>query len=271
MLFKDLNEFLEKNIAPNIFSKKFECHGIQYGAIRDNKNINKVSICLDISIDSIYYALKNKVDLIISHHPILKNPISNFKKPLINKLNLLSKYPLSIYVLNGSFISSENGISHTIAKILSLRIEYLFELEEGNNKIPIGRICSPLNVSQIDNNFTLRNLLERIKKNLNIERQKTLYVGNLAKRIKQICIVGGDTKDDQYIKKAIENNCDCYISSNLDHHQAILAKDMGICLVSISHYDSEIIALKKLRNFLSLEFPNDEFLIFESNDPFKVF
>ncbi|TFF86004.1 MAG: hypothetical protein EU518_00070 [Promethearchaeota archaeon] len=271
MFFKNLKELLENEISPQIFSRKEDFYGIQYGVIKEETQVKKILICLDISIQSIYYAIKNKVSLIISHHPFIQTPLLELKKTLMNKLNLLSKYPISIFVLNNSFISSENGISETIAKSLYLNIDSLFQVEINNNIIPLGRICEPMNFSESNETLTLRSLLERIKRNLNINRGEIPYVGKLSKNIQKICIVGGGTLENKYIEKAAELGCDCFISSNLSHAKAILAEDLGISLINISHHNSEMIALRHLRNFLSLEFPYDEFLLFESKDPFDFF
>jgi len=272
MFFKNLKELLENEISPQAFSRKEDFYGIQYGVIKGETQVKKILICLDISIQSIYYAIKNKVSLIISHHPFIQTPLLELKRTLMNKLNLLSKYPVSIFVLNNSFIASENGISETIAKFLYLKIDSLFQVEiNNNNNIPLGRICKPMNFSESNETLTLRSLLERIKRNLNSNRGEIPYVGKLSKSLQKICIVGGGTTENKYIEKAAELGCDCYISSNLNHTKAILAEDLGISLINISHHNSEMIALRHLRNFLTLEFPYDEFLLFESKDPFGFF
>lgn len=47
--------------------------------------------------------------------------------------------------------------------------------------------------------------------------------------------------------------------------------DEGINLIKICKNNNEIIALKKLSNYLSLEFPYSEFMVFESKSPFDIF
>ena len=270
MQYKELRKILENKIAPKIFKKPSEFYGIQYGNIDDEKSIKKIMITLDLNLKAIYYAIKNKVNLIISHHPLLIEPAFNFDKMLINQLNLLSKYPLSIYILNSSFIAAENGISQTIADILYLKINNIFEIKNINEiNVPIGRICSPKYYLKKKNQFHLKDLLKRVITNFNLEIIE--YVGNLEKEIKKICIVAGDSENIINLKKALNANCDCYISSNLNHEKAIYANDLGIALIKIPHYSAEFYTLKKLYNFLSLEFPFDEFLLYESKNPFKYY
>ncbi|KKM77295.1 hypothetical protein LCGC14_1371510 [marine sediment metagenome] len=65
--------------------------------------------------------------------------------------------------------------------------------------------------------------------------------------------------------------CDCFISGRINYFEAIFARDIGINLIETSHYMNEILALKKLCNILSLEFPHVKFFLFESKDPFKTY
>ncbi|MHA2183126.1 MAG: Nif3-like dinuclear metal center hexameric protein, partial [Promethearchaeota archaeon] len=195
--------------------------------------------------------------------------IHTFNQNLVNKLTLLTKYPISIFVLNSSFIAAEGGVSETIAKALYLNLEKTFEIKNYKGvKVPIGRICSPKYYLKKDQKMTLGDLLKRIKTNL--ELTHVLYVGNLNSTINKVCIVGGDTPNIKYLRKAMNLKCDCYISGKIDYTDAIFGRDTGLTLIEASHYKIEILALKKLFNILSLEFPYVEFLLFESGDPFKI-
>ena len=258
MFLQEIKTILTNKLCPKIFKLNSEIYGLHYHKGRTNKLIKKVMLTIDLSIEAIHFAIKNKINLIISHHS------------LINKLSLLSKYPISIFVLNSSFIASEGGISDTIVNILYLKVEGTFEIKNNfESKIPIGRICSPINYLNRNNPFTLEDLIERIRTNLDLKY--IVYVGELTNIIKRICIIGGDISKAEYIKKAINIGCDCYISGKIDYNDAIFARDMGINLIEVSHYKTEILAMKKLNNLLSLEFPEIEFLLFESKDPFKTY
>lgn len=268
--FQELKELLTNKLSPKVFNLNSETYGLYYDKIRDNTIIKKVMLTIDLSLESIYFALKNKISLIISHHSLINKPIKLFTQNIIDKLSLLSKYPISIFVLNSSFIAAEGGISETLVNTLYLKLENIFEIKNNRGiKVPIGRICSPINYPNEKNPFKLEDLIKRIKKNLNLK--SVLYVGDLGRPIKKICIVGGDITKSNLFKKVVNIGCDCYVSGKLNYFDAIIARDIGINLVEISHYKNEIIALKKFCNILSLEFPQVEFVLFESKDPFKTY
>ena len=270
MLLQEIQSILKNKLSPKIFRLDSEIYGFQYNSKKKNRIIKKVMLTVDLSKEAIFFALKNKINLIISHHGLLKKPTNTFDQVLIDKLTLLTKYPISIFILNSSFIAAEGGVSETIAEALYLNIEEMFEIRNfKGNKVPIGRICTPKSYVNENQILNLEDLIKRIKVNLNTSY--VIYVGDLNKSIRKICIVGGDTPSIYYIKRALKKDCDCYISGNINYIDAIFSRDIGLSIIEISHYKNEIIAMKKLCNILSLEFPYIEFILFESNDPFKLY
>jgi putative NIF3 family GTP cyclohydrolase 1 type 2 len=270
MFFKEIKAVLAKKLSPKIYRLNSEVYGIQYNQNQADKLIKKVMLTIDLSIEALHFAVKNKINLIISHHSLLKDPVSKFTSDLINKLILLTKYPIAIYILNSSFIAAENGVSETVANALYLNIERTFDIKNYNGiEIPIGRICTPKNYLNNDKELTLEDLIKRIKTHLELTHLS--YVGDLKKTIKRICLVGGDTPNLSYLRKANDLSCDCYISGRSNYYGALYARDIDLALIETSHYKMEILALKKMCNILSLEFPYIEFTLFESSDPFNIY
>ncbi len=270
MQFQELKELLTKKLSPKDFRLDSEIYGLHFDKTKNDKTIKKVMLTIDLSLEAIHFALKHKFSLIISHHSLINKPIKNFDQCIIDKLTLLSKYPISIFVLNSSFIAAEGGISDTLVNVLYLKLENVFEIKNKDGKsIPIGRICSLLNYPNEKKLITLEDLIKRIKRNLGLKLIS--YVGELGRTINKICIIGGNISNINFIKKAAYIGCDCYISGNLNYFDAIYARDMGLNLIEIPHYRNEIIAMKKLCHILSLEFPQVEFVLFESKNPIKTY
>jgi len=267
---QEIKNILINKLSPKVFRINSEIYGLHYDKGSNNKIIKKVMLTIDLSLEAIHFALKHKVNLIISNHSLVNKPIEKFRQNLINKLSLLSRYPISVFVLNSSFIAAEGGVSDTLVEALYLKIENIFEIKNKNGiKIPIGRICSPIKYLNNKQSFTLEHLIQRIKANLNLDYIS--FIGDLKKSIHKICIVGGHISDFKCIKKAMNLGCDCYVSGKISYFDAVYARDIGLNLIETSHYKTEILATKKLCNILSLEFPEVEFLLFESKDPFNYY
>lgn len=265
-----IKKYLSQNVSPKVFRLNSDTYGMQYDKGKSDRLIKKVLLTMDISLEAIHFAVKNKISLIISNNGLIHSPINKFNYILINKLSLLSKYPISIFVLSSSFFGAEGGISDTLVSALHLKLENLFEIKNNAGiKIPIGRICSPLNYINKNHIINLEDILNRIKTNLNFKAIS--YIGDLNKTIKKLCILGENNSNLRFIEKAVKFGCDCYISGKIDYDEGTFARDIGINLIEISPYKKGILALKKLCNILSLEFPHVEFFLFESKDPFETY
>ncbi len=265
----EIRELIENKISPKLYILKGEHYGIHYGESK-NTPINKVLITLDLSLIAIHYAIRHKINLIISFYGLLHGPIEIFDKTLVNKLNLLSRYPVSIFILNSSFISAEGGISDLISEMLFLKLDQTFNiLNYHNYEIPIGRICYPKFYLNQKTDFTLEMLIRRLRDNDIIE--KIIYVGDLNRKINKICIIGGEIFKLEYLDQASNLGCDCFISGKFSFLGASHASDIGISLIQIPFYETTCLALKKLSNMLSLEYPNDEFIFFQHKNPIQLY
>ena len=269
MFLKEIVALIENKLSPKLYSLRPEIYGIQYGDNNENKLIRKVLLTLDLSLEAIHYAIKKKINLIISYNGLINKTIKIFDNNLINKLSLLSRCPITIFILNYSFIAAEGGISDTIMEKLFLKLDRTFDIKNGKEiKIPLGRICLPKKYPNQKDPFKLKDLIKRIKINLNITNIS--YVGDLNNIIKKICIVGGDLQNIEYLKKCVKEGCNCYITGKFKYFEGVFARDIGLNLIEISNYNPENIAMKNLYNYLSLEFPYDNFFWFDSKNPFQT-
>ena len=270
MFLEEIKTLLEQKISPKLFKLNSEIYGIHYGQDNNDKLIKKVMLTLDLSLEAIHFAVKNKVNLIISQRGLVDKPVKHFNNGFVHKLTLLTKFPISIFVLSTPFIAAEGGISDTIRESLFLKLEKTLNIKgQKSNKIPLGRICYPEEYPNQQKSISLEDLIIRIKSNLNISN--LLYIGNLHKTINKICIVGTPELNLKCFKKAIRCGCDCYISGGFKHNKFIYARETGMSLISIPYFKYEIKVFRKLCNILSLEFPRDEIFMYESKDPFLIY
>lgn len=270
MYLEEIIATLENKVAPELYNLNLESYGIQYGAQNKEKLIQKTLITLDLSLDAIKFAIKNKINFIISFHGLINAPINIFNTFLINKLYLLSKYPITLYVLNSAFIAAEGGISDMIADALYLKVEKTFDIINIKKYlVPFGRICS---VKEYPNNpgpQKLETLIKRTKNLLN--NNNIFFIGKLDNILKKICLLFKDLIDICDLEKIIKEDCNCCILWKINHNEALFAKEMGLNIIEVSHYKSIIIAMKRLCTLLSLEYPRDEFVFFDSGDPFNFY
>ncbi len=258
---------LENSYFPKIFILENEFYGIQYSS-GNSSNIKKVLLTVNLSLNAIHYAVINKFSLIISMFGLIEKAINNFETHLINKLKLISKYPLSIFILGSSFIAASGGISDTLVDILYLQKDRNYEkLGYKGFNIPIGRICSPKKYPNQSNEFKLEDLINRIKNNLDVGNIR--YVGDNSRVIKNINVIGGEICSIDDIKRTTKEGCQCLLTCNIDYFSAEFASDVGLILVEIPFYEISMLTFNRLEKILSLEFPYIEFYLNKSINPIK--
>jgi len=269
MILEEIVNLLEARISPAIFNIESELYGIQYQPNKNKNIIKKVLISTELSIKAIHFAIMNKINLIISLYGLIEKPIQFFDAYLVDKLNLLSQYPISIFVLGSSIISAEGGVSDTITDILYLKnLKPLCLKNNQGNNVPIGRFCTPNFYYNQKKRFIFEDLLKRVKNNLDLKVIN--YVGDLNREINNICVVGIESIDDSdLLMNASKSQCDCYISSIINHKKAIIAVEVGLCLIEIPLFNIKSMMMKKLYNYLSLEFPKEEFFFFNPKNYIK--
>ncbi len=93
---KEIVRLMEKQ-APAKYALDWDNVGLLVG--RDNKEVKRVMIALDPTLSVIEQAIKNNVDMLITHHPLIFSSIKrvNFNDPVGKKIFLLANNDISYY------------------------------------------------------------------------------------------------------------------------------------------------------------------------------
>jgi dinuclear metal center YbgI/SA1388 family protein len=117
MTIKELLDILDK-IAPFSLQESYDNSGIQFADLE--VPIIKILLALDLTLEILEEAIKNKVNLILTHHPLLFTPLKQITKqnnPLLfqtitNQINLLA--------LHTNYDLAENGLNDYVANLLGI-------------------------------------------------------------------------------------------------------------------------------------------------------
>ena len=227
-------------------------------------------LTVDLNIDAIRYVINNKIGFVISYYGLISNPVKIFPTILVKKLLLLSRFPISVFALGKPYVTADNGVCDIIADELYLNnSEILSITNKSGKRISIGRICSPQLYPNQTESFQLKHLLERAKNN--VESSIIMHIGELEKNVEKIAIVGIERVNINILIELKKLNIDCLISAGtLGQRESILANDLKLSVVSLSFFDCIKKALEKLQTVLSLEFPNEEFFLYDSKNPYNL-
>jgi len=130
MKIKEILNILD-NIAPFCLQESFDNSGIQFADL--DTPITKALLSLDVTQDVLDEAIKNKANLIITHHPLLFSPLKQItkqKNPLlfraiINKINLIA--------MHTNYDLAENGLNDYVGNLLG--IKKITPLQSSSEKI----------------------------------------------------------------------------------------------------------------------------------------
>lgn len=113
IIIKKLEEFF-----PLFLEEKWDNSGLILGD--KNSEINRVQISLDITDDVINNAIKNKAELIITHHPIIFEGLKKINDSTIlgQKILKLIKNGINVYSMHTNLDSAKEGLNDYIVEKL---------------------------------------------------------------------------------------------------------------------------------------------------------
>lgn len=209
---------------------------------------NRVMTCLTLTPDVAAEAIREKVDLIVSHHPILFRPIQRITTETNEGRMLLDLITagIAVYSPHTAFDSAAAGINTQLAKrfdlknVEPLRADDNAPLAAGSGRV--GELETPLDFKSFLQNVLL------VMKLPGCEAVAT------EREIHRVAVACGAAAS--FLSDAIEKDCDVFITGEARFHAALEARSAGIGLILLGHYASERFALETLATQLSETFSN---------------
>ncbi len=212
---------------PTEYAEDFDNIGLLVG--RRDREITKVLLCLDANKNVVKEAIEKGAELIITHHPVIFNPIKCINDDTDSGEMLVSAIEngISIYSAHTNLDSAPNGLTDTVCQMLDLSpISNL----EGN----LGRLC------KAEKGTCAKSLCERIKKEFGIEKLFSTFEKDKEIKTVAVCNGGGG---GELVDIAKSLGADVYISGDLKHHElSALKTNDKTDFIEMRHFDSEKIA-----------------------------
>lgn len=253
---KELCKLIEKSF-PLYIAKDYDNVGLLVG--RETNDIKKVLVSLEVTEKVIDEAIEKNADIIVSHHPLIFKPLKKITDSsyVSNMVFKLIENKIGLYAAHTNFDGANGGMNDILCEELQLaNIEYI----EDKGGYGIGRI-GVLNEPMNFNDFCLY-----LKKKFNIE--SLIVSGDLNKTINKVGVVGGSGSD--FLRDCLRSGCDCLVTGDVKHHIALDYSNMGINIVDLTHYASEIIFKEAFKYFLSINTDLEVVLSEVEENPLKI-
>lgn len=238
----EIIKFFE-NKFPKELAYEWDNVGVQVGTL--NIPAKKVLITLDVTKEVVKEAIENKVNLILSHHPLLFNPLDKiiFDTPRGWIIKNLIKHNITVYSAHTNYDLAEGGMNDEFAKILNLKNVGLLDEVDGIGRFGDIETCSTLD------------FIEEVKQKLAIDTVKV--IGRYDRSISRIGVSGGSGSKHMYQAKM--RGCDIYLTGDVTYHTALDAEQLGITILDIGHH-AEKIFVNAVKSFLESQFSDVEFI-----------
>ena len=241
----DLCTFLDA-FAPPALAAEWDNVGLLVGD-RVQK-VERVMTCLTITPAAAAEAIRERADLVVTHHPLPFKPLKRLTadQPTGRILLDLIRAGVSIHSPHTAFDSAAAGINQQLAEGLGLVQIQPLEPAEG---LPaslgggrFGSLSSPQSLGQ---------LAARLKQFLKIGGLHV--VGHLQSTIGRVAVACGSA--GEFLDVAIRHNCQVLITGETRLHTCYEAEARGIALLLGGHYASERFGVERLAEVLAAQFP----------------
>lgn len=218
-------DYLNK-IAPFSTQMDFDNAGFLVGD--KTLELTKAVVALDVTLGAIEYAKSIGANLIITHHPVIFNPLKTvLNDSLVYKL---IKNNIAVISAHTNLDMAEGGVNDTLASVLNLK--------NVQGVCPLNN-CSQARVGVLQNPLTCDEFAAFLKLKLNTPIK---YVGQ--KTIKTVGVCSGSGGDLLESMKAL--GVDAFVTADVKHSMFILADTLGLPIFDCGHFNTEDIIVEPL-------------------------
>ena len=260
---KDIIKAMEE-FAPKFLQEDYDNVGLMVGD--REKDVKKVLLALDCTLEVIKEAKENNIDLIITHHPLL------FRKPKSittdtlqgRKIIELIKNDITLYSSHTNLDSAQDGLNETIMNLLGFNES---EVMEVNKKSRLGKKEGIGRIVTLDKEILLEDLVSIVKSKLNA---KMVKVVDAKDKVSRLAVVNGSGED--FLEQALNLGADCVITGDTTYHFASDFKEMGLSIIDAGHFETEWLTYLEVINKIKSSFGEIEILISEKTEnPYKFY
>ena len=237
---------LEK-IAPLRLAADWDSVGLLVGSSSKRATIDRVMTCLSLTAAVAHEAICDKVDLILTHHPLPFRPLSRITAETASGRVLLELISAGIAVWSShtAWDSAAGGINDQLAALLPLEQVAPIEPDSLNAAVGFGRAGEALP------DCSVGDVARLIAQQLGV--LGVMVAGDQrrpAGRIGIVCGSGGES-----VAAAARVGCTTFLTGEIKLHGCLEALASGLAVIAVGHHASERFSLPVLAERLSLALP----------------
>lgn len=246
-----------EELAPLELAMEWDNVGLQLGSAA--QEVNGVLVTLTVTPEVAQRAIKERVNLIIAHHPLIFKPLSQIRTdtPQGQLLSLLLKHDLAVYAAHTNLDVAAQGLNAWLARQVGL--EQVEVLVPGiNPEVGLGRVgqIGPLSLGELARNLEARWQLP------------VRMVGDPEQVVSRAAVVGGS--GGSCVQQAKAKGAQVLITGDVSYHHALDAQALGLAVLDAGHFATEQVMVQEVAAYLHKRFGAKLQVIAEtSSNPFR--
>jgi dinuclear metal center YbgI/SA1388 family protein len=226
-------------IAPTRLAEAWDNVGLQVG--QTDWPVKTIWIALDPSPDVVLAACQKDIDLLITHHPLIFNPLRSvdFGSAPGNSIRMAAQKQLAIFAAHTNLDSAAGGLNDALALKIGLsNLNILDNIEDSGDITPVQPPDENWGLGRIGDlakSQDLRSFALDIKKKLGLTSVKVAGDFSLTIARAAVCTGSGSS----LMKAFLAADAQAFISGDLRYHDAKDAQTAGKGLIDIGHFASE--------------------------------
>lgn len=243
---REICGFFNEN-AP--FYTKFDFDNIGLLVGDPAQEVHRVLTALDITDAVIAEASGLGAQLIVSHHPLIFDPLKTVVADDYKgrKLYRLIREDISAICLHTNMDTADGGVNDCLMAALGGTVTGLLDPHGAH---PDGRPYGVARLGELPEATGLETFLARTKHALGVNMLRYVSGG---KPVKRLACCGGAGGSE--IEKALRAGCDTYVTADLKYDHFLWAKEMGLNLIDADHFCTENVVVPHLAALLRGRFP----------------
>lgn len=255
-------EIIEKLeiLSPPSFAALWDNVGLLVG--RREKEVDSILLALDITDEVIDEAVLKKVDMLISHHPLIFSSVKKINSDDVTGRRILKliQNDISYYAMHTNF--DVMGMADAVADEIELKHRQVLDItyEDDLSKEGFGRI------GRLPRIMSLSECAEFVKEKLAVECVKVF--GDFDMMLETAAISPGSGKS--MIEPALSAGMDVLITGDINHHEGMDAVAAGMAIIDAGHFGTEKIFVPYMEEYLSRELENVSISVAKQENPFRI-
>lgn len=260
MKCKEILEKLEERWNP-AYAMEWDNVGLLVG--RDDREIRKIFVALDVTEETLDQAIAFGADLMITHHPLLFSPVKkiNSRDFMGRRLIKMIQNDLCCYAMHTNFdVKGMAQLNQDCLGLVDTSVLEVTALDDEHTEEGIGRI------GELVSEMTLDSFARKVKEDFAVPDIR-MY-GDPAETVRHVAVSSGSGKS--MIKAALKKGADVLVTGDIDYHAGIDAVAQGLAVIDAGHYGTEYGFISYMSQELKEMFPDMEIQEAKIHHPYQV-